>query len=76
MDSSEKTTVKISTKIDSRGVYKEEYFQELILFLIHTCYTSSILLCILKENFRKPTCWIFRFFSYSCQGGLIQLSLN
>ena len=44
-----------------------------ILALIHTCYTSSILSCILKENFQKPTRWIFRFFSYSCWGGLIQI---
>ena len=50
----------------------EEYFWRLILPLIHTCYTSSILSCLLKENFEKPACWIFRFFSYSCRGGLIQ----
>ena len=31
---------------------------------------------ILKENFQKPMCWIFCFFSYSCQVGLIQIGLN
>ena len=60
MDSSKKTTVKLSKKIDLKGVYKEEYFWRLIL----------------KENFQKSTRWIFRFFSYSCLGGLIQISLN
>ena len=80
MDSSKKTTVKLSRIKDLRGVYMgvytEEYLWRLILLLIHTCYTSSFLPCILKENFQKPMHWIFRFFSYSCQGGLIQISLN
>ena len=26
---------------------------------LHICYTSIILACILKENFQKPTHWIF-----------------
>ena len=39
-------------------------------------FTSSILLCILKENFQKPTRWIFRFFSSFCHGALIQISFN
>ena len=51
MDSSKKTTVKLSRKIDVRWVYTEEYLWRLILFLIPTCYTSSILPLILKENF-------------------------
>ena len=76
MDSSKKTTVKISRKIDLRGVYAEEHFWRLTLPLIHACYTINILLCILKENFQKPTCWIFHLFLYSCQGGLIQISFN
>ena len=67
MDSSKKTTAKLSRKIDLKGVYTEEYLWSLILFLTHTCYTSSILSYVLKENFQKSTCWIFRFFSYSCQ---------
>ena len=29
---------------------------------LNTCYTSSILLCILKENFQKPTRLIFGLF--------------
>ena len=37
----------------------------LILFLIHTWYTSSTQSCILKENFRKPTHLIFHFFFFS-----------
>ena len=73
MDSSRETTVKLSRKIDLRTVYTEEYFWRLILPSIHTCYTSSILLCIMKE---KPTCLIFCFFSHSCRGGFIQISLN
>ena len=55
MDSSKKTTVKLSRKVDLKGVYT-----------VHTCYTSSILSGILKENFQKPVHWIFCFFSYSC----------
>ena len=35
--------------------------------LIHICYTSIILLCMLKENFQKSLSWIFCFFSYSYQ---------
>ena len=73
MNSSKKTTIKLSRKIDLRGVYTEECFWWLILALIHICYTSSILSCILKENFQKPTHWIFCFFSNSCQDGLIQI---
>ena len=52
MDGSKKTTVKLSRKIDWRGVYTE-YLQRLILFSIHTCYNSSILPRILKENFQN-----------------------
>ena len=37
------------------GVYKEEHLRRLILFLIHTCYASIILSCILKDNFQKPS---------------------
>ena len=48
----------------------------LILPLIHTCSTTSILSYILKDNFQKPNCWIFHFFSYSSWGGLIQISSN
>ena len=72
MDSSKKTTIKLSRKIDLRVVYMEEYFWRLILPLIRTCYASSILSCILKENFQKPMRWTFRFFSYPRRGGLIQ----
>ena len=48
------------------------------IFLKHTCCTSSILSCILKENFQKPTRWIFHFFLYSCQNKfeLIHLHKN
>ena len=38
-----------------------------ILALIHTCYTSSILSCTLKDNFQKLRPWIFCFFSCSCR---------
>ena len=38
MDSSKKTTVKLSRKTDLRGVYTEEYFWRLMLPLIHTLY--------------------------------------
>ena len=38
MDSSKKTLVKLSIKIDLRGVYMEEYLWRLILFLIHNLY--------------------------------------
>ena len=31
---------------------------------LNTCYTSSILLCILKENFQKPTRLIFSLFCF------------
>ena len=55
MDSSKKTTAKLSRKVDLRGVYMEEYLWRLILSLIHTCYTSSIFSCILKEDFQKST---------------------
>ena len=50
----------------------------LILFLIHTWYTSSTQSCILKENFQKPTHLIFHFFCFHifCWGELIQISLN
>ena len=41
----------------------EEYPERLKLFL-NTCYTSSILLCILKENFKKPACLIFGIFCF------------
>ena len=53
-----------------------EYFWRLILPLIHTCYTSNILSCILKENVQKQTRLIFRLFSYSCGGKLIHLRKN
>ena len=76
MDSSKKTTVKLSIKIDLRGVYTEEYLWRLILPLIHTCYTSSILSCIVKEHFQKSMHLIFQFLSNSCPGGLIQINLN
>ena len=52
MDSSKNTALKLSRKIDLRGVYKEEYFWRLILPLIHTCFTSSILLCKLIGSFQ------------------------
>ena len=61
MDSSMKIIVKLSRKGDLKGIYLEEYLWRLIL-----CYTSSILSCILKENFQKPMCWIFLLFSYPC----------
>ena len=82
MDGSKKTTGKLSRIIGldrgggAGGVYTEEYFWRLILPLIHTCYTSSILSCTLKKNFQKPVRWIFRFFSNSCGGGLIQISFD
>ena len=76
MDSSKKTTVKLSRKIYSRGFYTEEYFWRLILPLMHTCYTGSIFWCILKDNFQRPISWIFCFFSYFCQSGLIEISFN
>ena len=78
MDGSKKTTGKLSRIIGldrgggAGGVYTEEYFWRLILPLIHTCYTSSILSCTLKKIVR----WIFRFFSNSCGGGLIQISFD
>ena len=56
------------------GICRKEYSWRLIS-LIHISYTGIILLCMLKENFQKPTCWIFCFFSYSCWGGLIQMTL-
>ena len=34
----------------------------LILFLIHTWYTSSTQSCILKENFQKPSFLLFSYF--------------
>ena len=44
-----------------RGVYMEEYFWRLILPLIHTVILA-VFYCV--------------FFSYSCRGGLIQISSN
>ena len=69
---------KIDWFIILRGVYMEEYSWKLMLFLLHNMlqYTSIILSCILKESFQTPTCWIFCFFSYFCQSGLIQIGLN
>ena len=60
------------------SLYGRIYMKINTIFLIHTCYTSSILSCILKENFQKPTHWIFRFFSYSCRNKfkLIHLHKN
>ena len=46
-------SIKLSRKVDLKGVYMEEYLWRLIPSLIHTSYTSSILSCILKENFQK-----------------------
>ena len=62
---------KINWCIILRGVYKEEYSWGLIR-LIQICYTSIILLCLLKEIFQKSMLWMLCFFSYSCQGELIQ----
>ena len=56
MDSSKKTTAKLSKKVDLKVVYTEEYLWRLILYLLHTWYNSSILLWLLKENFQKPMC--------------------
>ena len=61
MDISMKIIVKLSRKANVKGVYLKEYLWRLIL-----CYTSSILSCILKENFQKPMCWFFLLFSYPC----------
>ena len=47
-----------------KGVYTEKYLWRIILFLIYTCYTSSTLLCILKENCQKQ----FLLFSHFCWG--------
>ena len=60
MDSSKKTTVKLSRKVDLKGVYT-----------VHTCYTSSILSGILKEIFRNQ--FIGSFVSFHI---LVELSLN
>ena len=54
------------------GGYAEEYSWRLIR-LICIFHNSIILASMLKEN---PIHWIFRFFSYSCLGKLIQINLN
>ena len=59
-----------------KGSFSAEEYSRRLIKLIHICYTSIILSCILKEKFQKPTGWIFRFFSYSCPGGLIHINLN
>ena len=72
MDSSKKTTVKLSRKIDLRGAYTDIYFWELTLSLIQRRYTSSTLPFILKENFAKPTRLNLSVFLYPRRGGLNQ----
>ena len=53
MDSSKKTLVKLSIKIDLRGVYMEEYLWRLILFLIHTFILAVLFHVYWKRIFKN-----------------------
>ena len=53
MDSSKKTLVKLSIKIDLRGVYMEEYLWRLILFLIHTLILAVLFHVYWKRIFKN-----------------------
>ena len=45
-----------------KEVYTEEYSWRLVLYSVHTCYTSGTLSCILEENFQKLARLVSHFF--------------
>ena len=55
MDSSKKTSIKLSRKVDLRGVYTEQYFWKLILPLIHTAILA-VFFCVCRKKFFKNQC--------------------